>query len=118
MYCKNCGEKLFEHQTVCIKCGTPVEELSQKTLQSNEPVQNQPKNQKVNGNLNGHGKGIIAILCLFLGSFGAHNFIMGENKKGIVKLVTSFFGVGFFLALFDFIRIITNNYTYNPDAFI
>ena len=32
----------------------------------------------------------MAIICFLLGGLGIHNFMMGENKKGIVKLWQAF----------------------------
>jgi hypothetical protein len=43
--------------------------------------------------------------------------MMGETKKGIVKIVASLcFGIGAILALIDFIKILTDKYVVNPDA--
>ena len=118
MYCKNCGELLFEGQTICIKCGNPIEEQKGNN-KNNNSASKQPFKIKNKGDFNGHSKVIIVLLCLFLGSFGAHNFIMGENKKGIVKIIlTVFCGLGFILSIIDLVKITTNNYTYNQDAFI
>lgn len=60
----------------------------------------------------------MAVVCFFLGTIGVHNFIMGETKKGIIKIVTSCIGVGSILALIDFIKILTDKYVIEPDKFI
>jgi TM2 domain-containing membrane protein YozV len=70
------------------------------------------------GNIKGKSKMLMIVACAFLGFFGAHNFLMGENKKGIVKIVTSLFGVGIILAIIDLVKIVTDNYICNTDAFI
>ena len=115
MYCSNCGEKLFEGQTVCVKCGKAVEQ-EKKITEKEEIV---PKEKvKATGNMAGHSKIGMALLCLFLGSFGAHNFIMGENRKGIVKIVGSLFcGVSLILAIIDFVKIVSGTYVCDPQAF-
>ena len=113
MYCKHCNEKIFEGQTICVNCGSPIDNVKQ----SDNVRISTPKTIKKQGDMNGHNKIAIALLCLFLGGFGAHNFIMGENKKGIIKVVSSIFGIGFILAIIDFLKIITNKYVYDSEAF-
>jgi len=41
---------------------------------------------------------VAGILGIFLGSFGAHNWYLGENKKGVMHLCL--FGGGFIIAIF------------------
>ncbi|MBR2647155.1 MAG: TM2 domain-containing protein [Clostridia bacterium] len=116
MYCKYCGEQLFDGQTMCVKCGNKIEE--EKVVVDNNAPFSQPAKNVKKGNLKGKSKMLMIVTCAFLGFFGAHNFLMGENKKGIVKIVTSFFGVGVILAIIDLVKIVTDNYICNPDAFI
>ncbi len=73
--------------------------------------------EKELGGYNGLG---IAIIAIVLGSFGVHNFLMGETKKGIIKLVgTIFCGiVGPALAAYDWVRIVLDKYTVDANAFI
>lgn len=48
---------------------------------------------------------VAAILCFFLGGFGAHRFYLGKIGTGILYLFTfGLFGIG---ALVDFFLIIT-----------
>ncbi len=50
------------------------------------------------------------------GGWGIHNFVLGETKKGIVKIVLTFcFGIGSILALIDFIKILIDKYEVNPE---
>jgi len=101
MFCKNCGEVINENQAVCLKCGVAV---TQET-----PAKG--------GNLNGQDKITMALVCFFLGGIGIHNFIMGENKKGVMKIVFAFLcGISSILALIDFIKILTDSYTWDPNA--
>ena len=120
MYCKNCGEQLFEGQTICIKCGNPINEQKKQAPSSADyNIPAQYNGVKKCNDLNGHSKFSIMLLCMFFGFCGAHNFIMGENIKGIVKIITTvFFGLGIILSIIDLVKIIKNNYTYNPNAFI
>ena len=59
------------------------------------------------------------LLACFLGGLGIHNFMMGETKKGIFKIVMSFLcGIGAILALIDLIKIAMGTYEVNPDKLI
>lgn len=61
----------------------------------------------------------LALICLFLGGLGIHNFMMGETKKGVVKIVASYFcGIGIILGILDFVKIIKGTYEVNTNAFL
>ena len=53
--------------------------------------------------------GIVAfILAFLLGGFGAHNFYVGKNRKGIFYIFTC---GGFFIGTWiDIIKILTNSF--------
>jgi TM2 domain-containing membrane protein YozV len=54
---------------------------------------------------------IMALVCFFLGGIGVHNFMMGEKRRGIKKIIFSFLcGIGGILALIDFVKILTDKY--------
>ena len=63
---------------------------------------------------------ILVLITMFFGTFGIHNFILGETKKGLVKIVLFVFcGIAsIVLTLMDLIKIAKEEYTVNPDAFI
>ena len=124
MYCKNCGEQMADNQAICVKCGVKkndgnrfcancgagIDPVASVCMTCGVPV-------KKAGGLGGQDKMTMALICFFLGGFGVHNFMMGESKKGVVKIVcTCLCGLGSILALIDFIRILTDNYEVNPDA--
>lgn len=129
MFCKNCGEKMNDNQDICTKCGV-------KTGSGNKYCQNcgkeMPENADVcmncgvavkkassvslEGDLGGQSKLTMALICFFFGGLGIHNFMMGETKKGIFKIVMCFcFGIGAILALIDFIKILTDKYVIDPN---
>lgn len=123
MYCKNCGEQMNDNQAICLKCGV-------KTGQGNLYCANCGKEVAPNSEVclscgvaiknssdyGNYDKITIALICFFLGAIGIHNFMLGETKKGIVKIVLSFcFGISAILALIDFIRILIDKYEVNPD---
>jgi thymidine kinase len=95
-FCANCGQAVAPNADVCMNCGVAL--------------------KKAAGDLNGQDKMVMILICLFLGGFGIHNFMMGETKKGIVKIVASFLcGIGGILALIDLIKIAMGNYVVDPE---
>ena len=133
MYCTNCGEKMNDNQAICLKCG--VETGKGKgfcancgaALNENQAVclscgvavkAAKPAGTAEDANyLNGKDKVTMALVCFFLGGLGIHNFMMGESKKGVIKIVLSLLcGIGGILALIDFIKILMGTYKYDPNA--
>ena len=114
-FCQNCGGELMPGANVCEKCGAPVN--NPETPPVTPPPANGQQNGAVSGEyLNGKDKTTMAIICFLLGGLGIHNFMMGENKKGIVKIVASLcFGVGYILAIIDFVKILTGSYVVDPE---
>lgn len=128
MYCKNCGQQLNENQAICLNCGVSVENGTKYCHNcGNELPENADfcincgvaTKKKASVNLGGQDKITMAIICFFLGGLGIHNFMMGESKKGITKIVASFCcGIGEILALIDFVKILTDNYIVDSDKLI
>ncbi len=126
MFCRNCGEAMNDNQAICLKCGVKtgtgnaycancgnaVAPNADVCLNCGVAIKN-----AVNGDyLNGKDKITMALICFFLGGLGIHNFMLGETKKGIVKIVLSLcVGIGGILALIDFIKILTDKYVVDPD---
>ncbi len=54
---------------------------------------------------------MIVVLCFYFGGWGIHNFLMGETKKGIFKIVMSCLcWLGKIFARIDFIKILCDKY--------
>lgn len=133
-FCKNCGVKLNDKQAVCLKCGVKVGEGNSFCENCGNPVNANAsvclscgvalgkivvKCNSVNGYLDGHDKVSMALICFFLGSIGIHNFILGENKKGIFKIIMVFcFGVSLIFMLIDFVKILSDSYVIDKNALI
>lgn len=125
MYCRSCGEQMNDNQAICLKCGVKVGEGNAYCANCGSPVQpnaefclNCGVGLKKTQKYGGQDKTVMAILCFFLGGIGIHNFIMGETKKGIVKIAaTCCFGIGCILALIDFVRILTDSYVVDPNKY-
>jgi RNA polymerase subunit RPABC4/transcription elongation factor Spt4 len=129
MYCRNCGEAMNENQAICLKCGVKTGEgnafcanCGNATNPDAEVCLNcgvALKKEAKGGDLNGQDKIVMILICFFLGGFGIHNFMMGETKKGIVKIITTCLcGIGGILALIDLIRIAMGSYKVDPTKLI
>ena len=125
MYCKSCGEPMQDNQAVCTRCGTKKGEGNAYCANCGQPLQPGADvcltcgvSVKKNDQLAGQDKIILAFVCFILGGLVIHCFMMGETKKGIVRIVASFCcGIGAIIALIDFIRILTDSYVVDPDAY-
>lgn len=100
-FCANCGKPVNPEAAVCLSCGVAITSAEEKKAQEY---------------LGGNDKVTMALICFFLGFIGVHNFMMGEQKKGIMKIVFTFLcGISGILALIDFIKILTNKYEVDPN---
>ena len=132
MFCRNCGSEMNDNQAICLKCG--VETGKGNAFCSNCGAEVAPeaavclkcgvaikdeKDQKNENYLNGQDKVVMALVCFFLGGIGVHNFMMGETKKGIFKIIGVFLcGISGIFALIDFIKILMGSYVVDPTKLI
>ena len=128
MFCKNCGEAMNDNQAICLKCGVKTGDGSAFCQNCGNAVAEGAEVclscgvaiKKSNSEyLAGKDKLVIVLVLLFLGGFGVHNFVMGENKKGIAKIVLCFAGfltcgitdiVLGVLLIIELVRILTDKY--------
>lgn len=82
-YCPNCGASTTEKQIVCVKCGIGLQTENKKT-----PIKKRKKAKD---------KITAGLLALFLGTFGVHQFYLGNTGSGIWRIVITV--VGFLLFL-------------------
>ena len=96
-FCANCGKEVNPGAAVCVNCGSALKKVA---------------------SANGEQKSklVAVLLAFFLGSIGIHDFYLGYNKNGIIKIVlTVCTGIGGGIwALVDFIRLLTGSL--NTDA--
>ncbi len=129
MFCKNCGKEMNDNQAICLNCGVKTGDGSAFCANCGNALPENAevclncgvavKSAKAAGDLGGQDKVTMALICFFLGGIGIHNFMMGETKKGILKIVLTFcFGISGILALIDFIKILLDKYEVNPDKLI
>ena len=123
MFCKNCGQPIIAEQAICLNCGVKNGDGTNFCGNCGNPVQPGAevcmscgfavKKAKA---LAGQDKLVMVLICFFIGGFGVHNFMMGETKKGIVKIVATLCcGIGWILALVDLIKIATDKYEVDPE---
>lgn len=126
MFCRNCGGEMNDNQAICLKCGVKTGEGNAYCSNCGASVSPEAavclscgvaikKAAAAGGDLGGKDKIVIALVCFFLGGLGIHNFMMGETKKGVVKIILSLcVGLGGLLALIDFIKILMDKYVVDP----
>ena len=129
MFCKNCGKEMNDNQAICLNCGVKTGEGSAFCANCGGTVAPDAevcmncgvaiKKAGVAGGIDKDNKIVMALVCFFLGGLGIHNFMLGETKKGIVKIVASvcLAGLGGILALIDFIKILMDKYVVDPEKF-
>ena len=128
-FCYNCGSAITPGAAVCLNCGAAVPPAAPNGYAAPQGApgyapQGAPGYAPAPGvipgtYLNGKDKVTMALICFFLGAVGIHNFMMGESKKGVTRIVASLFcGLGGILALIDFIKILTDKYVVDPNALI
>lgn len=133
MYCKNCGKPMNENQAVCLECGvqkgagnafchncgSSVTPNADYCMSCGVSLRKCFGSGMAGKSINGQDKLVLILVCLFLGEFGIHNFILGETKKGIFRIIMSLCcGIGYILALIDLVKIALDTYEVNPDKLI
>lgn len=133
MFCRNCGQELSADQSICAFCGVPKgsgnkhcpncgNETAQEAVvcvNCGASLGKQP-NPADSQYLGGKDKIMVALLAFFFGSIGIHNFVLGETKKGIIKIVLSVCccGLGSVFALVDFILVLCDKYVVDPNKLL
>lgn len=125
MYCKNCGQPMNDNQAICLQCGVKTGEGDRFCNNCGGEL---PPNAEVclrcgvavkKNYLNGQDKLVMILVCFFLGGLGIHNFMMGETKKGVFRLIMSFCcGIGAIFALIDLIKICMGTYVVDPEKLV
>ncbi len=129
MFCKNCGVAMNDNQAICIQCGVKVGDGDKFCANcGNEVAENAEfcmncgvalKQKEEPKPLNGQDKLVMILLAVLLSGFGIHNFMMGETKKGIFRIIMSFVcSIGNILSWVDAIKIATDTYVVDPDKLV
>ena len=75
-FCPNCGAETQAAQVVCIKCGVAL--------------QNAAATVPTDG---GKSRVTAALLAIFLGAIGAHEFYLGHSTSGLIRLAIGIVGL-------------------------
>lgn len=128
MFCKNCGAEMNPQQAICIKCGVKAGDGSKYCQNCGAEMAEGADvclhcgvaaKKSTAGYLAGQDKTVMILVCLFLGGLGIHNFMMGETKKGIFKIIMSYCcGIGCIFALIDLIKIAMGSYVVDPNKLV
>lgn len=82
MYCIDCGKKLSDKAKICPSCGCPTRQINKSNLTA-------------------------FLLCLFIGTLGAHRFYVGKKGSAIAMLLLTFSFFGFIIsAIWSFVDFV------------
>ena len=134
MYCKNCGKELNEGAAVCLSCGVQVGTGLSYCMKCGARLESgqayclscgvaadfgvsRTSGVSSDGKIGGQDKSVLILLAIFLGGFGVHNFMLGENKKAVAKILLSCLaGIGWVVALYDVYKLAVDKYEIDPEA--
>ncbi len=98
MFCSNCGKEIDDKAVVCVHCGVQT-------------------NNKIKSESSGAGKSwvVTLLLCLFLGSVGAHRFYTKNIGSAVAQLLMTLtvflWPISGIWAFIDLIIILCGNFT-------
>ena len=105
MFCRNCGNELFEGASVCTKCGAPIgaggnfcpncsqqsDPLAVVCIKCGYQLAGQPV---VAPGVEQKSKMTAGLLGILLGALGVHNFYLGYTGKAVAQLLISVLSCG------------------------
>ncbi len=104
MQCNNCGASIKPGALRCLKCGTvlQVAQPAQTPQPAQQPLNTQavpardvpPPYAAVDSPVP-KSKLVAAMLALFLGALGIHNFYLGYKTKGLIQLLLTLLTCGY-----------------------
>lgn len=103
MFCHNCGNQIADGSKFCYKCGAAqqasnVSALAQ-TAPSSNPLAANPFADPIASSLSLRDSNSAALLSLFLGTLGFHDFYCGNTQYGVIKLILTITGIGFIFSV-------------------
>lgn len=75
-FCPHCGAEIKTGQAICLKCGAALEDAAPAAV---------PTGDK--------SRIAAALLAIFLGGLGAHEFYLGHNKSGLIRIAIGIVGL-------------------------
>ncbi len=112
--CPKCGAPLTPGAAKCEYCGAALNAEPTAQAQPNFSAQSQPNVIVVNNGINTStwpikNKIVAAILAIFLGGFGIHEFYLGRNGKGIFMLLFCWTGIPALVGFIQGILMLVSN---------
>lgn len=106
-FCKHCGKQINAEAGFCPHCGKSQSASTAQAQQPAQPVVQVEQKSKL----------VAALLAIFLGTFGIHNFYLGYTQKAIIQLVITiiagWIGVGLIVtqvwALIEAVQLFTGS---------
>ena len=86
MFCRKCGAELQEGAKFCPNCGASIE-ATQEAKKDSSLSDDLNKIVNPEGVSSPNSRLVAALLCFFLGSFGAHQFYVGKIGRGILMIL-------------------------------
>jgi hypothetical protein len=112
MFCSHCGSEVKEGDKYCQKCGAPIEKetpASSFKKYVSEDLKNMASFKS--DNPSPCSRLAAALLCFFLGGFGAHRFYVGKTTSAVFMLLFFWTFVPCIIAIVDFIMILCGTFT-------
>lgn len=136
MYCRNCGSQIDPNASVCVKCGykngmgnnfcqncgNPTQAGQAMCTSCGFSLSNVKKPNNGIGEVPEENRILCGVLAIIF-TFGIHNFLLGEPKKGILHILLIV--PGFFLvippilnaiwSIIEGVKILNRTYVVSPD---
>jgi TM2 domain-containing membrane protein YozV len=116
MFCPKCGKEVPDTASYCPYCGT--------SLKPTETVKAEPVNHVGTAPNQGYMQRSVlaaALLAIFLGCYGIHNFYLGYKSKAIAQLILGLCFVTIFVSavwgLVEGIQILTGDIAIDGNGF-
>ena len=115
IFCNQCGAPAAPGTAMCNNCGARISIMSNQAINS----VTQKLTQTDQNYLDGKSKGLMALICLMFGGLGVHHFVLGETKRGVMKIILSILcGLGYLFSLIDLYRILKGSYKIDKSKFL
>lgn len=116
-FCVSCGSQLEDNEVFCSNCGASQNGGDPSQQGNGQQYNNQAFNNNMpNNNPQAKSKIAAGLLGIFLGSWGIHNFYLGNTSRGAIQILVTLVtcGVGGIWGFIEGILILTGSI--NTDA--
>lgn len=114
MFCPHCGAEIRDDDAYCEKCGASVNPTKSTSFKdgfaSNMSSDLKDASNFKSNNISPCSRLIAALLCWFLGGFGAHRFYTGKTTSAVFMLLFCWTFVPCIIAIVDFIMILCGTF--------